>query len=270
MAYSKDVYETVKKKLEDIRKQKQLEAAKKRNDFFKNFPRAKELELELSKLSIKIAKIIILKGDFYKKIQILKAKNLSLQQEIKTLEKKFSPKKDFFKIDYQCKVCEDTGCINGLLCECIKIMLKKEVYERLNMLSPIALCSFDNFSLSFYSSEPFSENPNSNPKKRMKKIFSFCKNYTKTFSTKSKNLLFQGATGLGKTHLSLAIAKEIINQRFGVIYGSTQNLISSLEKERFSHEKINENENYSKSFAECDLLILDDLGVEFSRLDIKF
>ena len=43
----------------------------------------------------------------------------------------------------------------------------------------------------------------------------------------------QGATGLGKTHLSLAIARAAIGKGFGVIYCSAPNIIGKLEKERF-------------------------------------
>ncbi len=71
----------------------------------------------------------------------------------------------------------------------------------------------------------------------------------------------QGGTGLGKTHLSLSIANEAIERGFGVIYGSTQNLASSLEKERFRRDSDDET---NQMLLSCDLLILDDLGTEFS------
>ncbi len=45
-----------------------------------------------------------------------------------------------------------------------------------------------------------------------------------------------GETGLGKTHLSLAIANEVIKKGFSVVYDSAQNLFTRLEKERFGRE----------------------------------
>ena len=72
----------------------------------------------------------------------------------------------------------------------------------------------------------------------------------------------QGATGLGKTHLSLAIANVVLNKRFGVIYGSTPNILSKLEKERFRYTRTYEDSE--KYLLDCDLLILDDLGTEYS------
>lgn len=78
----------------------------------------------------------------------------------------------------------------------------------------------------------------------------------------SPNLLMQGGTGLGKTHLSLAIAHEAIEKGYGVIYGSAQNMVTNLEKERF--QKDNEQQDTNQLMLQCDLLIIDDLGTEFS------
>lgn len=73
--------------------------------------------------------------------------------------------------------------------------------------------------------------------------------------------MFQGGSGLGKTHLSLAIAKEVIDNGYGVVYASAPDILSKLESERFNDDKSTDaTENLLK---ECDLLIIDDLGTEF-------
>ena len=46
----------------------------------------------------------------------------------------------------------------------------------------------------------------------MEQILRYCKAYAAQFSMESPNLLMQGGTGLGKTHLSLAIAHEAIEK----------------------------------------------------------
>ena len=46
-----------------------------------------------------------------------------------------------------------------------------------------------------------------------------------------------------------------------MVYGSVQNLMARLEQERFG--RTNEGES-AKALLECDLLILDDLGTEFT------
>ena len=85
--------------------------------------------------------------------------------------------------------------------------------------------------------------------------------YAKEFSLSSPNLLLYGGTGLGKTHISLAIAKAVIEKGFNVIYISAPDLFTSLEKERFGAEK---SSNEIIKYIECDLLVIDDLGAEFT------
>ena len=46
-------------------------------------------------------------------------------------------------------------------------------------------------------------------KNRMARNFDFCKNYAQSFDLSSFSILMMGETGLGKTHLSLAIANEV-------------------------------------------------------------
>ena len=99
------------------------------------------------------------------------------------------------------------------------------------------------------------------PYARMEKILNFCESYAVNFTPKSRSILFQGGSGLGKTHLSLAIAKEVIGNGYGVVYSSAPDILSRLESERFNDDKTTDaTENLLK---ECDLLIIDDLGTEF-------
>ena len=72
-----------------------------------------------------------------------------------------------------------------------------------------------------------------------------------------------GKTGLGKTHLSLAIANVAINKGFSVVYGSSQNILSDLQNENFGRTENNLYNEYD--VLNTDLLILDDLGTEFKN-----
>ena len=85
--------------------------------------------------------------------------------------------------------------------------------------------------------------------------------YAQTFTPQSPNLMFMGGTGLGKTHLSLAIANVALNKGYSVIYGTSQNIFSDLQDENFGRtDNIYYNEH---DILNTDLLILDDLGTEF-------
>ena len=85
----------------------------------------------------------------------------------------------------------------------------------------------------------------------------------KWLHAQSPNLLFMGGTGLGKTHLSLAIANVALNKGYSVIYGTAQNIFSDLQDENFGRtDNINYNEH---DVLNTDLLILDDLGTEYKN-----
>ena len=159
--------------------------------------------------------------------------------------------------DFSCEKCRDTGFVNGKYCDCIKRAAREIAVKNLAAAAPVAECGFANFDLSYY---PNADGENGNPRKRMTEIFKLCKDYTLDFDpSKSASLLFMGNTGLGKTHLSLAIAHELLLRGFDVVYGSAYNLFSKMESEHFSEHTDN---NYNDA-VNCDLLIIDDLGGEF-------
>lgn len=171
-----------------------------------------------------------------------------LEKEIGILE----PKAD-------CNECNDTGYIKGRVCSCVEKLAKEIAWADLAKEAPLAESSFENFSLDYYSDN--SENGVSD-KARMKAIFEHCKSYAENFTANSESLLLLGGTGLGKTHLSLAIAGKAIEKGYGVIYGTAQNLFNQMSREHFSYG--DDTDRLMQDAIECDLLIIDDLGTEFS------
>lgn len=160
-------------------------------------------------------------------------------------------------IAYNCKKCNDTGYINGKICDCIHTAAKNIIIESLSASLPLTDCRFENFDLNYY---PNREIDGANPRKRMTAIFKLCREYVINFDPKhSESLLFMGDTGLGKTHLTLAIVYELLNRGFDVIYGAAYNLFSEMETEHFDRHT---NTRYNAA-VNCDLLVIDDLGGEF-------
>ena len=94
----------------------------------------------------------------------------------------------------------------------------------------------------------------------MEKLLHYCENYAKKFSSKSPNLLFMGHTGLGKTHLALAIADAVLGGGHDVLYTSAAALAARLGREHFDFDSGDE---WLNACQEADLLILDDLGTEY-------
>ena len=245
--------------LEFLRKTQVEKNEIRKKQFYKKFKRAKDIELQLSRTAIDSAKAILSGASAKEKLTELKNKNLALQKELETLLITANLPLDYLNIKYKCADCKDMGYVDGVMCDCLKSLIKKITYKNLNKLSPLSLSTFEAFNTDLYPDKNSAYGVN--VKSHMEKIFNFCKNYANTFNKNSENLFLQGATGLGKTHLSLAIANSAINSGYNVIYTSTPNILSKLENEHFSHNF--QDEETEKHLIGCDLLILDDMGTEF-------
>ena len=261
MGYPKSVVEAARKKFEDRKKEYEQRYSSRKEAMYKSFPEIESIDRELSLTGVKIAKITLSRnGDPEKLIDELKKENNALIARKKELEKENGIFANIEKERYFCSKCEDTGYVENNKCECFVKLIKAEMCERLNGISALKLCSFDNFSLSYYSGE---KTDGVSPKKVMANILEECKKYAKEFSKDSGNILMQGATGLGKTHLSLSIAKKVIENGYGVIYCSAHNIFDTMENERFSRTGEDREETLN-AVLQCDLLIIDDLGAEYT------
>ncbi len=263
MSYDKEIYEKVDNELYNIRLSAREKLEKKKKIFYTRFPRAKEIESEIAKTSINIARAVVQGKEVRNALTELKAKNDRLNEELSEIMMSAGIPSNYFEISYKCPKCKDEGYVNGKMCVCMKDLLKKESYKKFNSVSPLGNCNFNSFSLEYYPDFEASGNKLT-PKRRMHDILKYCREYVKNFNLKSKSMLFMGKTGLGKTHLSLSIASEVINNGYNVIYTSAWNMISTLENERFKNISAKSFSSSREDFINCDLLIIDDLGTEFS------
>ncbi len=197
--------------------------------------------------------------DAPKFIEEQKIKNLTAQQNIRKLLEKHGLPEDYLEVKYACPECNDTGVVGTKLCECHIELLKALAYEEAGKHSPLRLCTFDDFKLSFYSDKALTGLDRS-PRETMTDILGVCKEYAESFDNKSPSILMIGNTGLGKTHLSLSIVGEVINKGYSVLYNSAQNFFRELHNEHFGKSN---SSAYEAMMLECDLLVIDDLGAEF-------
>lgn len=261
MGYSREIFEEVQKKLYKKRNEAWEELERKKEILYRRFPMAEKIEKELSSTALQSARAVIAGNNSKTELIKLREKNKLLREKLKEILLSVDLPEDYLEINYSCKKCSDEGFVDGIMCECMKDMLKKESYARLNSMSPLELSSFENFSLDYYS-DVSPDKSEQSPRKRMSLILDFCKKYAENFNVHSPGLLLTGGTGLGKTHLSLSIAREVINKGFGVIYGSAQNIVSKMENEKFKNYQ--NGEESERHYIDCDLLIIDDLGTEYN------
>lgn len=160
---------------------------------------------------------------------------------------------------YHCPLCGDTGMQGGNPCSCVAEVARRLRREEINAASPLGLCQFASFEVERYSDVVEAELGIS-PREYMGKLLNYCRNYAARFSQNSPNLLFMGHTGLGKTHLALAIADAVLEGGHDVLYTSAAALAAQLGREHFDYSN---NDEWLAACQEADLLILDDLGTEY-------
>ena len=261
MSYSKSVFKKATQVIETRHNEAVRKSEEKHSQCILLFPEIAEYEKEMIQSSMSVANAIGLKNGAEDYIKNIMKRNLDAQQKISNILKKNNLPSDYFEPVFFCKKCDDTGYRDGVMCECLLEEMKNISYEEMSDKLPVKECSFDNFDVSLYPRE-IDERTGTPCDKWMKSIFEYSKSYASDFSQNSENLLFCGETGLGKTHLSLAIAGAVSSNGFSTVYSSAQNLMNMLEEEKFSKNSLEI--STEKSILNCDLLIIDDLGAEFS------
>ncbi len=270
MAYSKEIYEKALNEIKRRRTEAELTADMHKRELSIKYPEFQFIESELAKTGYEIIKAFSLpKEKAEKRLAEIRKKNGELREERKNLLNALKLPADYLDVKYTCKKCEDTGFyeerndVTGVsygtrLCSCHTDLLKKLSFEELSKSTPLELSTFEDFDLDYYSRE---QKNGVVPYAVMKNVYERCVKYAENFDLDSLSLYFYGRTGLGKTHLSLAIADAAIKKGYSVLYGSVINFLNKIEKEKFGRGDTADTENL---LIEADLLILDDLGAEFS------
>ena len=235
---------------EEIQKARHAEIAEKLPDVLK-------YEAQLAQTGIAVVKSLTMGENAEKYIKELSELNLRIQSLIKKELESAGYPSDYLETPYTCKACSDTGFKDGVACHCRKKLLSELNVARLEKCSPAKYCRFSDFDVNLYDDEG---GDGYSPRQRMSDVLEYCKCYADDFGESSCSLYMYGATGLGKTHLSLAIANEAARKGFNVLYYSAQNLFSALEKEKFTSGA----GTTEADVEDCDLLIIDDLGSEYS------
>lgn len=259
MSYSNDTISKAKQTLKKRKEKAEHSALVRKVEATARIPKLAEYDEILSSAGLSVAKAIGMGADIEEHIRQISEINLSVQAKVRQLLKENGYPEDYLEIKYTCPKCSDTGFDGIYFCECYKNLLKEIALDNLASVSTSANCTFENFDLGYYPL-PVDPDLGISPRNRMTALLEYCKCYADDFDCCSESLYMHGATGLGKTHLSLAIANEVTKKGYQVIYDTAQNIFSSLEKEKFSYGNTFEREN---EILNCDLLIIDDLGSEF-------
>ena len=256
MPINKEYILKARERIDKIHSENKHLEEQRRAEILQKIPRFIDLEIKLADTASNVISLIAANSPNIKeKIKKASEENLAVQREMERLLTENGYDKNYLDQIYTCAKCGDTGTVNGEWCECLKKSANKLAAEELNKHSPLNLCSFESFRLSLY---PEQSNNGDNPREEMKKVLQICVDFAENFKGNEKGLLMIGGTGLGKTHLSLAIAAKVIEKDFCVVYNSVPELLRTIDNEQFGRST----GDTLSVISECDLLILDDLGAE--------
>jgi len=242
------------------------QAEKRKQSLYSQIPRLEEIDSEISLLTIRTSKTLLMQKD-NSLLKDLNKKIDLLRKEKQNLLKKNQIEENFFLPQYECMNCKDTGYLENSnyissMCNCLKQKLFNIEYNKSNIYN-LASQNFDNFKINYYSdkADPDKYHSDLSPRENIKLIYDISQKFLENFENPNeKNLLFTGNTGLGKTFLSSCIANELIKKGRTVLYQTSPVMLDEIINYRFCKDS-SQNDFY-EHLLNVDLLIIDDLGTE--------
>lgn len=254
---------------EQKKRDAEFNSQKRKEIIYKKIPRLEEIDEEINKISISKTKSILISQLTNSLNTEFENELLKLKKEKEEILKKENIDESYFKPNYECDKCKDTGYITypdkkTEMCNCLKQKLINISYNKSN-LSNLQKENFKNFNFNKFSNEINigKYNMNISPRENIKNIKMASENFIKNFNNpETKNLFFTGNTGLGKTYMTNCIANEILKQGKTVLYQTAPVLLENIIDNKFNKYKTNNTNDFNNQVLNVDLLIIDDLGTE--------
>lgn len=182
------------------------------------------------------------------------------KKDYQTALKKLGLKESDFQPKYRCKFCKDTGYEeNGKLCKCVKQKLIDNLKASCGMSGALDFRFCDN-TLSIFEG--------TKQEKSMVGLYNTMQAFCEKFpQTKYKNILLSGPTGIGKSYLISAVANDLMEKGFSVLYVTAFEFNDLVLK--YHTTPISERNEYMDDLLSADLLIIDDLGTEPIRKNVS-
>ncbi len=260
MGYNKENYKRIRTEYETKTFRAAEEADLRRREVYAAIPQLEEMDRRLSGFGLRIMETALHSGDTSEGIARLRAENERIRRERAALLAKNGYPADYTDPHYECDKCRDTGYVGIKMCSCMRRRLTEAGMASSGLAGLLEKQSFDNFSLDYYRDDP-------RVFEVMSRTYASVRQYAEQFTIQKglpmpESLLFLGGTGLGKTHLSTALARVVIERGYDVYYNSAVGMISDFEYKRFGNGVAQFEGDNTARYTECDLLIIDDLGTE--------
>lgn len=260
MGYNKENYKRIREDYATKCFRAQEEADVRRMELYASIPELQSFDARLSNFGLRIMQAAIDGENAVDRLKDLRAENERILRERAELLVHNGFPADYSDPKYECTQCNDTGYVGIRMCSCMRRALVEAGMQSSGMLSLLQRQSFENFSLDYYRD---GERSAVVMPQNYENLYQYAHEFSMEEGTKPpSSLLFLGGTGLGKTHLSTAIARVVIERGYDVFYNSAVGMISDFEVRRFGNGLASEGSDDTSRYIECDLLIIDDLGTE--------
>lgn len=267
MAYDGKIMRRALRAFEEERRVREEREARLREDIFRRSPRLREIERELRAAMARLVTVTFRRGtDPAEEVARLRTENLRLQEERQALLETLGLPADCLEEKPACPLCGDTGYRDGGVCRCLRGYYAREQQKELSRMLDLGNQSFDTFSLEWYPDRVEPGQKRSARSHMEERVYNSCAEFAHRFGRGFENLLFFGAPGLGKTHLSAAIAREVSGAGWSVVYDTAGHVFRMFEDQKFGREEAGED---VERVLRCDLLILDDLGTELTTAFVQ-
>ncbi len=254
MGYSNEALRRVTEELKERQARAVAQSQARREEIHTRSEEIEEIDRVLAMTAMRIFEAAMSGEGVEEKVEAIRRESQTLNQSRRQILCQMGYPEDYTEPAYVCPKCSDTGYAGADMCECMKTLLRLESLKMGGVANSDAQ-TFDSFSLSYYAQDRDTYS-------KMEKTLSAARAFAEEFVPGKENLLLMGGTGLGKTHLSTAIARRVIEGGHHVVYETAQTVFSDFEHDHFRAGR-GEDSHRAEKYMTAPLLILDDLGTEF-------
>jgi len=231
-------------------------------EVYARLPRVGELDAELTRISLKAARGILQGGS---DMVSVKRRIEVILEEKRALMEQAGISGDYLTNVHTCLHCEDTGYIGAKKCQCLKQRLIDRHYSAAGLGAALDEENFQSFEFKYYSDKT-DPTVGLSPLENIRTVYAYCVDFVTKFGSEFSNLLFYGETGLGKTFLCNCITRDLLDAGVSVLYVTAPMLFKKIEDFRFNRNEQDAPDEQLELVYDTDLLIIDDLGSEFSTI----
>lgn len=202
---------------------------------------------ELMEVSLDLAEKIAVSAENTDQLKALAEKlTAEKEAELKAALTAERLPEDYLKPQYTCKICHDTGMVDGEVCACMRRMLIESRFKGsgINREQTFKTFRHDLFS-------------DARDRRASEAVCSYCIEYAERFpENELPDLLLMGIPGVGKTFLLNCIGARLLERGYSVLKISSYKLIES------TLDSIRNSGNGRQDMTMPDVLMIDDLGAE--------